>query len=446
MVHVGGLEVEEVEEGGVVHGGRSPRWGSAKGEAVGEGGVREDVSVCVRMPGGGERCFFLLRMGFFWVSEREFKRDVIINNISDGLSAYMAFVVLGAHVSFDGAPSAAACRGGRQASSLGLVQLRAAQHSSQRAAQHSSGAGVRRRRSFIAVAVLAFSAASWAPRDGSAEQLGDELAQDADAGMELRETFRMIDKGAIQGAEPRLTESLAEFETRRAPPEHMAVLYKYRADVRVNVGKLEEARKDYASAIKLLEAATASPDREVSEMMCIGSTEVSVSRYSGRQQSGVAEYCTYVPSLPDLLLRRARISILLGGGVVTSAETDLSKVIALAEEEGALQPYAHLYRGDSRMLLAEYADAAADYKTATRDFAAIGDKASAEVALCVCAGGGGLEPHATQHPHPHFPHGILLHPSHSEFGRRWRGRAGPLLYTAAAGDSETSTGRFGCSV
>lgn len=59
-------------------------------------------------------------------------------------------------------------------------------------------------------------------------QLSDELAMNADEGMALRQTFEMIDKGAIQGAEPRLTSSLADYEARQAPPEQIAVLYKYR--------------------------------------------------------------------------------------------------------------------------------------------------------------------------------------------------------------------------
>jgi len=45
-MYVGGLEVEEVEEGGVVHGGRGPRRGDSRGiggEAVCEGGLREDA-------------------------------------------------------------------------------------------------------------------------------------------------------------------------------------------------------------------------------------------------------------------------------------------------------------------------------------------------------------------------------------------------------------------
>jgi len=44
--YVGGLEVEEVEEGGVVHGGRGPRRGDPRGiegETVCEGGFREDA-------------------------------------------------------------------------------------------------------------------------------------------------------------------------------------------------------------------------------------------------------------------------------------------------------------------------------------------------------------------------------------------------------------------
>lgn len=214
--------------------------------------------------------------------------------------------------------------------------------------------------------------------------------------------------------------------------------------MRVNLGKLEEARKDYTSAIRALEAANEAPD-PASEMLCIGSAEVSVSRYSGSLQSGVADYCVYVPALPDLLLRRARIALIMSGELVESAEADLAQVVALAREEGALQPYALLYRvclglvlcllcgsegvsvsvavsvsmsvrvpvpvavslclclshtattstlsepvsgpnltllrthlwtrkGDARMRLARYADAAADYRTAAEEFSAVGGR------------------------------------------------------------------------
>ena len=82
------------------------------------------------------------------------------------------------------------------------------------------------------VAVLTASS-SVARRGTAAEssapaQLSEELALDADAGMMLRKTFEMIDKGAIRDAEPRLTGSLADYKARQAPPEQMAVLYKYR--------------------------------------------------------------------------------------------------------------------------------------------------------------------------------------------------------------------------
>jgi len=53
VVHVGGLELKEVEEGRVVDGGRGRRHGDAKGiggKAVGEGGVGEDAGA-----GLGER-------------------------------------------------------------------------------------------------------------------------------------------------------------------------------------------------------------------------------------------------------------------------------------------------------------------------------------------------------------------------------------------------------
>ena len=51
------LEVEDVEEGRVVHGGRGRRHGDAKGiggKAVGEGGVGEDAGAGLGERSGGE--------------------------------------------------------------------------------------------------------------------------------------------------------------------------------------------------------------------------------------------------------------------------------------------------------------------------------------------------------------------------------------------------------
>ena len=46
-MYVGGLEVEEVEEGGVVHGGRGP----CRGDSRGIGGRRRVRGKSERMPG-----------------------------------------------------------------------------------------------------------------------------------------------------------------------------------------------------------------------------------------------------------------------------------------------------------------------------------------------------------------------------------------------------------
>ena len=95
----------------------------------------------------------------------------------------------------------------------------------------------------------------------------------------------------------------------QAPAEEMAVLYKYRGDVRVNLGKLTQGREDYSAGL----AALADSDPS-SDTVCIGSTQVTVSRYAGADETGVADYCVYIPSSSDLLLRRARVLMLQGLG------------------------------------------------------------------------------------------------------------------------------------
>ena len=146
--------------------------------------------------------------------------------------------------------------------------------------------------------VLAVSSASLAATgadtDGSGgpADLGKELAAQSDEGMELRRTFEMIAQGQIEEAEPRLTRSIGEYEGRGALPEEMAVLLKYRADVRVNLGRLQQAREDYTAALSALDAVEAS----ASDTICLGSADVRVAKYSGREETGTAAYCVYIPA------------------------------------------------------------------------------------------------------------------------------------------------------
>jgi len=253
-----------------------------------------------------------------------------------------------------------------------MGQRPSAKHS-RRAASYVMALGL-----LLAASHDSFGATSADPDDSSSPaDLGRELAAQGDAGMDLRRTFEMIAQGQIQDAEPRLTKSLSEYQERGALPEEMAVLLKYRADVRANLGKLREAREDYTAALSALDAV----ETTASDTICLGSADVRVAKFSGKEERGTASYCVYIPSSDDLLLRRARLSMLLGGDWVKLASQDLSRVIAEAEEEGALQPYAHLYRGDSLMLTGQYEGAVADYALAAQDFATIGDKVSSEVAV-----------------------------------------------------------------
>ena len=230
----------------------------------------------------------------------------------------------------------------------------------------------------LAASPNSFGATGVDPDDSSSPaDLSQDLAARSDAGMDLRRTFEMIAQGQIQDAEPRLTRSLNEYQQRGALPEEIAVLLKYRADVRVNLGQLRDAREDYTAALSALHAVEM--HGTTSDTICLGSADVRVAKFSGREETGTANYCVYIPSSEDVLLRRARISMLLGGDFVKLASQDLSRVIAEAEAEGALQPYAHLYRGDSLMLRGQYQSAADDYQVAAGEFASIGDKVSSEV-------------------------------------------------------------------
>lgn len=65
----------------------------------------------------------------------------------------------------------------------------------------------------------------------------------------------------------------------------------YRADVRVNLGMLEEAREDYAAAIKQLARADAAGELNDEGTFCIGLTD---------DEQEDRKYCVYIPSPSDL--------------------------------------------------------------------------------------------------------------------------------------------------
>ena len=183
-------------------------------------------------------------------------------------------------------------------------------------------------------------------------------------------TLEMIDNRQMKDAEPRLTEIIDELQERDSAPAVLSVLYKYRADVRVRVGKLKAAQQDLTLALQLRDSIDTPLDDEALSTVCLG-------------EGTATEYCVVLPSQPDILLQRARLSMQLGGKrALQLAEADLSRII---EEADGLQPYTYLFRGDTRMSLGDYQAAAMDYSLALRDFGSINDEASREVARAAWA-------------------------------------------------------------
>lgn len=71
----------------------------------------------------------------------------------------------------------------------------------------------------------------------------------------------------------------------------LAVLNKYRADVRVNLGMLEGAREDYASSIKQLTMAEDAGEISKEGTFCISTLQ---------RDDGEMQYCVYIPAPGDL--------------------------------------------------------------------------------------------------------------------------------------------------
>ena len=79
----------------------------------------------------------------------------------------------------------------------------------------------------------------------------------------------------------------------------------------------------------------------------------------------------------ELLIQRARLALQEGSeSSLRQAALDFSRVI----EDLDPQPFARLFRGDTFMLLGDFASAASDYSNAVSQFASIKDDASAEAA------------------------------------------------------------------
>lgn len=218
-------------------------------------------------------------------------------------------------------------------------------------AQRQSGRRHITRRAFSGLLAAVFASGWGVPPKAIAAEDGAEAPA-------VWSTLAMIDRGQFAGADPRLTQLIGEGVAENAGAQQLTILYKYRANVRARLGRLEDAFEDFTRAVEARDTVDVLME---SDTLCVG-----------------PEYCVPVPSASDLLLQRSRLGMLLGvESTLKLAASDLSRII---EEDDAIQPYAHLWRGDTLMRLADYRGAATDFAAATQQFASIKDEASTELA------------------------------------------------------------------
>ena len=177
-------------------------------------------------------------------------------------------------------------------------------------------------------------------------------------------TLAAIDRGVMRmtDAEANVTLLVTQSVAEGSGGTKLVLLYQYRAQVRERLGRLQDAYQDLSLALNASESVDVMQGDSVCE----------------RQSTPFSNKCVLAPSVGDLLLQRARLGMVVGGlKVLQTVADDLLRVI---EEEDGMQPYAHLWRGDTLMRLANYPAAATDFAAATQQFGSISDGANSEAA------------------------------------------------------------------
>lgn len=185
-------------------------------------------------------------------------------------------------------------------------------------------------------------------------------APTAEAQATLRRGFAAAQEGLLTKADSLLSESLAEWQRTRQPPDEVAALYKSRGMIRQQQGRLAEARDDFTTSIaRVLEPAAKPDPAEVQRTYQL----------------------------------RARVNERLRN--YREEELDLSAAIARLDDLDAIEatnPFLFSQRAVARMRLDDYAGAADDSLVAEEQFGTIGDKirrtlAAADSALALYGAG-----------------------------------------------------------
>ena len=158
----------------------------------------------------------------------------------------------------------------------------------------------------------------------------------------LRKGFTAAQAGLYARADGLLSQSIAEWEKTKQPPDEVAALYKTRGGIRKEASRLDEARQDLSRALALYDAPGSRPD------------PAEVQR-------------TYQ--------LRARVNAALGAK--RAQIDDLSAAISRLDTLDAIEatnPYLFSERGRARMAVGEYGGATEDLELAEIQFKEIGDK------------------------------------------------------------------------
>jgi tetratricopeptide (TPR) repeat protein len=178
----------------------------------------------------------------------------------------------------------------------------------------------------------------------------------AEAQLNLRKGYQAAGEGLLQNADALLSQSLSTWKQTKQPPDEISAIYKARATVREQQGRLADALADTDEAVTLILAPGATPD------------PAEIQR-------------TYV--------LRARVNTALQRWA--AAEADLTAAISRLDQLDAIEatnPFIFRQRSSARSHLGDYAGAAADAQTAVVEFGDLGDKvrrllAMADLALAL---------------------------------------------------------------
>ena len=207
---------------------------------------------------------------------------------------------------------------------------------------------------------------------------GAEMAASApsmEAQNSLRQAFQAERQGFLSRADALFGDSISEWKRTGQPADETAAMLKARANVRKELGKLEEALSDLNEAVRLVSLPSAQPEpAEIrAQTVCIRTDPCQMGLSSPLPL--LTHHCSSHGCTERTYVLRARVNEALNRW--EGAERDLSEAILRLDELDAIEatnPYLFAERSEARARLRDFDGAAEDAQRAEADFKSIGDK------------------------------------------------------------------------